>query len=75
MVLFGIVKKRGTKLVRISKKKQKQNNDWAIQWLMRAKQDFGTFKILVKFDKKTRATVRCSDPALAVYLLQRLCPH
>lgn len=51
--------------------KQKSNLEYAHQWLARARQDFNTFKKLVPFDKKTQRTVRCSDPALAVYLLQQ----
>jgi len=38
---------------------------------MRSRKDFNAFKKLAPFDKKTRQVVRCSDPALAVYLLQQ----
>jgi len=47
------------------------NISYAKQWLSRARKDFNVFKKLVSFDKKTRNTVKCSDPALAVYLLQQ----
>jgi hypothetical protein len=52
-------------------KTQKANFEYAYQLLTRAKKDFAAFKRLVPFDKKTRQAVRCSDPALAVYLLQQ----
>jgi hypothetical protein len=51
--------------------KIKQNLEHAERWLNRANKDFNAFKRLVPFDRKTRKTVHCSDPALAVYLLQQ----
>ena len=45
--------------------------DWAGRWLSRARKDFIAYKNIVVFDNKTRKTSNCSDPALAVYLLQQ----
>lgn len=52
-------------------KKQKANLEYSYQWLTRARKDFDVFKKLVTFDKKTQRVVRCSDPAMAVGLLQQ----
>ena len=52
-------------------KKQQANLDNSKRWLRRAKMDFNAFKILSKLDTKTWKTTRCTDPALAVYLLQQ----
>ena len=49
----------------------KKNVEYARRWLNRAIKDFNLFKKLVPFDKRTSKPVRCSDPALAVYLLQQ----
>ena len=49
----------------------KKNIKYARRWLNRAIKDFDLFKKLVPFDKRTNKPVRCSDPALAVYLLQQ----
>lgn len=51
--------------------KAKRNIEYARRWLNRAIKDFNLFKKLVPFDKRTNKPVRCSDPALAVYLLQQ----
>lgn len=48
-----------------------KNLEYAQRWLDRAIKDFEAFHRLVPFDKRTRKTIRCSDPALAVYLLQQ----
>lgn len=48
-----------------------KNLEYAQRWLDRAIKDFEAFKRLVPFDKRTHKTIRCSDPALAVYLLQQ----
>ena len=55
----------------IDKRKAESNVEHAKRWLNRANKDFNLFKKLVSFDNKTKKTVRCSDPALAVYLLQQ----
>jgi hypothetical protein len=47
------------------------NLEYAQRWLARAIKDFDAFKKLAIFDKKAHDTIRCSDPALAVYLLQQ----
>lgn len=52
-------------------KKQKTNLENAYKWFHRAQKDFNAFRQLVPFDKNSLKTVRCSDPALAVYLLQQ----
>jgi HEPN domain-containing protein len=57
--------------MKIYEKKAKRNIEYAQRWLNRATRDFNTFKRLVPFDKKTNKPVRCSDPPLAVYLLQQ----
>ena len=49
----------------------RENLEHAQRWLDRANKDFDAFKKLVPYDRKTRKTVHCSDPALAVYLLQQ----
>lgn len=51
--------------------KSQKNLEYANRWLNRAIKDFNLFKLLVPFDRKTRKPVKCSDPALAVYLLQQ----
>jgi len=51
--------------------KQQTNLENAKKWLRRARMDFNAFRRMVPFDKKSRKTVRCTDPALAVYLLQQ----
>jgi len=55
----------------IDKRKAARNVEHAKRWLNRANRDFNLFKELVSFDNKTKKTVRCSDPALAVYLIQQ----
>jgi len=57
--------------MKIHEKKAKRNIEYARRWLNRATRDFNTFKRLVPFDKTTNKPVRCSDPSLAVYLLQQ----
>lgn len=52
-------------------KKQQTNLENAKRWLRRARMDFNAFKRFVSVDRKSRKPVRCSDPALAVYLLQQ----
>jgi len=49
----------------------RKNLEHAQRWLDRAKKDFNAFRKLVSYDRKTRKAVHCSDPALAVYLLQQ----
>lgn len=51
--------------------RQQTNLKQANRWFNRAQKDFNAFKLLVPFGKNTRKPVRCSDPALAVYLLQQ----
>ncbi len=55
----------------VSKRKAINNLEHAKRWLNRSNKDFYVFKKLVTFDSKTKKTVRCVDPALAVYLLQQ----
>jgi HEPN domain-containing protein len=57
--------------MKVYEKKAKKNIEYAQRWLDRATRDFSTFKRLVPFDKRTNRTVKCSDPPLAVYLLQQ----
>lgn len=57
--------------MKIYENKAKRNIEYAQRWLNRAIKDFNLFKKLVPFDKRTNKPVRCSDPALAVYLLQQ----
>ncbi len=57
--------------MKIHRNKAKGNTEYARRWLNRAMKDFTLFKKLVPFDKRTNKPVRCSDPALAVYLLQQ----
>jgi hypothetical protein len=57
--------------MKIYENKAKRNIEYARRWLSRAIKDFNHFKKLVPFDKRTNKPVRCSDPALAVYLLQQ----
>jgi hypothetical protein len=51
--------------------KAKRNVEHARRWLDRAIKDLALFKKLVPFDKRSNKLVRCSDPALAIYLLQQ----
>lgn len=51
--------------------KAKKNLEHARHWLNRAVKDLALFKRVVLFDRKTSRPVKCSDPALAVYLLQQ----
>ena len=48
-----------------------RNLEWAGRWFDRASKDYNAFRKTVTFDSKTRKAVRCSDPALSVYLLQQ----
>lgn len=57
--------------MKIYENKAKRNIEYARRWLNRAIKDFNCFKKLVPFDKRTNKPARCSDPALAVYLLQQ----
>jgi len=55
----------------IDKRKAASNVEHAKRWLNRANKDFNLFKKLVGFDNRINKPARCSDPALAVYLLQQ----
>ena len=55
----------------IDEKRAKRNIEYARRWLNRAIKDFSVFRKLVPVDRKTNKPIRCSDPALAVYLLQQ----
>jgi len=55
----------------IDRQKAAGNVEHAKRWLNRANKDFNLFKKLVRFDNRIRKPARCSDPALAVYLLQQ----
>lgn len=55
----------------MDKRKAASNVEHAKQWLSRANKDFNLFKKLVRFDNRIKKPARCSDPALAVYLLQQ----
>jgi len=55
----------------IDEKRAKRNVEYARRWLDRAIRDFSVFRKLVPFDGKTNKPIRCSGPALAVYLLQQ----
>lgn len=57
--------------MKIHRNKAERNIEYARCWLNRATKDFNLFKKLVPFDKRTNKPVRCSDPAIAVYLLQQ----
>jgi len=57
--------------MKTNKARAKQNIEYAQAWLNRSNKDFTQVKKLVRFDKNTNKTVRCADPALAVYLLQQ----
>ena len=57
--------------MKVNKDKTQKNMEYARRWLDRAIKDFSVFKKIVRFDNKTKKTVRCSDPALAIYLLQQ----
>lgn len=57
--------------MRINTKRAQNNINYAQRWLDRAVKDFNLFKKIVPFDKRTNKPVICSDPALAVYLLQQ----
>jgi hypothetical protein len=52
-------------------KKQQQNLDASKKWLSRARMDFYAFKRIAPFNKNTQKVIRCTDQALAVYLLQQ----
>ena len=62
---------RSIDAVGLYERKAKRNVEHARRWLDRAAKDFALFKRVVPFDKKTTKPVKCSDPALAVYLLQQ----
>jgi len=51
--------------------KQQSNLENAKKWLRRAQMDFNAFKRIAPFDEHTHKAKRCTDPALAVYLLQQ----
>lgn len=55
----------------IDERKAANNVEHAKRWLNRANKDFNLFKKLVIFDSRIKKPARCSDPALAVYLLQQ----
>lgn len=55
----------------VANSKKTKRLECAEQWLRRSRKDFDAFKKLVPFNKDTYRVVRCSDPALAVYLLQQ----
>jgi hypothetical protein len=55
----------------IDKRKAASNVEHAKRWLNRSNKDFNLFKKLVSFDNRIKKPARCSDPALAVYLLQQ----
>lgn len=55
----------------VDKRRARNNVEYAKRWFNRAVKDFNLFKKVVYFDSKTNKPVRCSDPALAVYLLQQ----
>ena len=55
----------------MDKRKAASNVEHAKRWLSRANKDFNLFKKLVRFDNRIKKPARCSDPALAVYLLQQ----
>jgi hypothetical protein len=52
-------------------KKQQQNFEASKKWLARARMDFSAFKKIAPFDKNTHKIIRCTDQAIAVYLLQQ----
>jgi len=62
---------RALAVVKSREEKAKTNAQHARRWLDRAIKDFALFRKVVPFDKKTSRPVKCSDPALAVYLLQQ----
>jgi hypothetical protein len=55
----------------IDKRKATSNIEHAKRWVNRSNKDFNLFKKLVAFDNRIKKPARCSDPALAVYLLQQ----
>lgn len=55
----------------VDKRRARNNVEHAKRWFNRAVKDFNLFKKIVRFDSKTSKLSRCSDPALAVYLLQQ----
>jgi len=57
--------------VDLYERRTRRNVEHARRWLNRAIKDFALFKKLVPFDKRTNKAVKCSDPALAIYLLQQ----
>jgi len=52
-------------------KKQRENLEKSIRWLRRAQMDLNAFKKIAPSDRNTHKIIRCSDPALGVYLLQQ----
>jgi len=57
--------------MQINESKTRNNIEYTTRWFNRAVKDFNLFKKLVKLDNKMKKSARCSDPALAVYLLQQ----
>lgn len=57
--------------MQINESKTQNNIEYATRWFNRAVKDLNLFKKIVRFDSKTSKPSRCSDPALAVYLLQQ----
>ena len=57
--------------MKINTNRDQRNISHARCWLNRAMKDFSLFKKIVPFDKRSNKPIRCSDPALAVYLLQQ----
>lgn len=57
--------------MQINESKTRNNIEYATRWFNRAVKDLNLFKKIVRFDSKTNKLSRCSDPALAVYLLQQ----
>lgn len=51
--------------------KKAKRLECAEQWLRRARKDFNAFKKLTPFTRNTYENANCSDPALAMYLLQQ----
>ena|GEM_PF-5117638 len=51
--------------------KARKNVEHARRWLDRAIKDFALFRKVLPFNRKTTRPVKCSDPALALYLLQQ----
>jgi hypothetical protein len=55
----------------LHQERAKRDIEHARHWLNRAVKDFTLFKHLVPVDRRSNKSVRCSDPALAIYLLQQ----